>query len=156
MKFREMRRNKQQISTEECIDILTHAKRGVLALSGDDGYPYAVPLNFVYEDGHLYFHCAMEGHKIDAVNSCDKASFCVLNDGEQEPNDWWYHFKSVIVFGRVCVMEDREKVYEKLRLLGNKYFPNVQVTEEEMKAAPRTAVIDLTIEHMTGKRIKEK
>ena len=98
----------------------------------------------------------MEGHKIDAVRACDKASFCVLNDGEQEPNDWWYHFKSVIAFGTVRVLEDREKVYEKLRLLGNKYFPNAQITEEEMKSAPRAAMIEFTIEHMTGKRVQEK
>ena len=128
----------------------------MLALSGDEGYPYAIPMNFIYEDGHIYFHSAKEGHKIDAVQSCDKASFCVLDDGVQEPNDWWYHFSSVIAYGRIHVMEDWNKVLEKLRLLGNKYFPNEQITNEEMKSAPRVTMLDLSIEHMTGKRVKEK
>ena len=65
--FRKMRRFKQQLSEEECLEILKTAKRGVLAVLGDEGYPYAVPLDFVYEDGKIYFHCAKEGHKLDAI-----------------------------------------------------------------------------------------
>ena len=65
--FRPMRRFKQQMTNEECIALLRKAPRGVLAVLGDGGYPYTVPLDFVYDDGKIYFHCAKEGHKLDAI-----------------------------------------------------------------------------------------
>ena len=100
--FREMRRKKQQVSEEACIRLLRTAKRGILSVSGDDGYPYGVPMDFVYEDGKIIFHCAKSGHKLDAVRRSDKVSFCVLSEGVREENDWWYHFTSVILFGRIA------------------------------------------------------
>ena len=155
--FREMRRCKQQVSEEECVHILQNGKRGVLAVLGDDGYPYTVPLDFVYEDGNIYFHCAKEGHKIDAIRACDKVSFCVLNEGYQEPEDWWYHFTSVVVFGRIRIVEDEVQKDKKLRLLGRKYFPTEEILEEEMRGfAARAEVLCLTIEYMTGKQVREK
>ena len=154
--FRKMRRFKQQLSEEECLEILRTAKRGVLAVLGDEEYPYAVPLDFVYEDGKIYFHCAKEGHKLDAILREPKCSFCVLSDGVPEPDSWWFHFSSVISFGKIAIMEDPEAIREKLILLGRKYMP----TEEEiqtdiLKNGPRANVLELTIEHMTGKRVKE-
>ena len=151
-----MRRFKQQLSEEECLEILRTAKRGVLAVLGDEGYPYAVPLDFVYEDGKIYFHCAKGGHKLDAILREPKCSFCVLSDGVPEPDSWWFHFSSVISFGKIAIMEDPEAIREKLILLGRKYMP----TEEEiqtdiLKNGPRANVLELTIEHMTGKRVKE-
>ena len=114
-------------------------------------------MNYVYEDGHVYFHGAREGHKIDSVRRHDKASFCVVSDGVQEKNDWWFHFVSVIVFGRVREVSDEEDRNRLLRLLGGKYFPTKEMLEDEMRqAAARAAVLDLEIEHMTGKRIREK
>lgn len=155
--FRKMRRFKQQISEDECVEVLQKAWRGVLAVSGDDDYPYAVPLDFVYEEGHIYFHWAGEGHKLDAVRRNDKVSFCVLSDGVQEENDWWYHFISVIAFGRICEIEDADERDRRLRLLGSKYFPTKEHLEKEMADyAKVSAVLDLSIEHMTGKRVREK
>jgi len=154
--FREMRRIKQQTSDEECIDILKNAKRGVLAVLGDDDYPYAVPLNYVYNEGHIYFHCAKSGHKLDAIRKHSKVSFCVLNEGVQEENDWWYHFASVIVFGRIREVPDDDELERYLRLLGSKYFPGAEHLEKEMKSAPNAVVLDLQIEHMTGKKVREK
>lgn len=155
--FRNMRRFKQQTTDEECTDILKNAKRGILAVLGDEGYPYTVPLDYVYEDGHIYFHCAKEGHKLDAVRGCDKASFCVLSDGELEPDDWWYHFTSVVCFGRVHIVEEENLTADKLRALGRKYFPNEAMIEDDMaKNAARALVLDFEIEHMMGKKVKER
>ncbi len=154
--FREMRRKKQQISAEECEAVLGSAPRGVLAVHGDDGYPYAVPMDFVYREGHIYFHGAKAGHKIDAIRRDDRVSFCVLSEGVREENDWWFHFTSVVAFGRIREMEDREEADEYLRLLGRKYMPGEDVIEEDMRRnAANACVLDLTIEHMTGKRVKE-
>lgn len=155
--FRKMRRFKQQLTEEECLSILKSAPRGILAVLGDEGYPYTIPLNFVYHEGRLYFHTAFTGHKIDAIQNYDKASFCVLNEGCQNPGEWWYYFKSVIAFGKIRVMEDREEINQMLRLLGAKYFPTQEEIDHEMAhSASRASMIELTIEHMTGKRIEEK
>ena len=157
MEFRKMRRFAQQTAAAECVAILETEKRGVLAVLGDGGYPYTVPLNFVYEDGKLYFHTAREGHKLDAVRACDKASFCVVPAGTQEPSDWWYHVTSVVAFGRVRVLTDRGETEEKLRLLGQKYFPEGYDLEGDLrKDGPRADIIEFTIEHMTGKHVHEK
>ena len=157
MSFRRMRRFKQQLSDEECIRILKEEKRGVLAFAGDDGYPYAVPMNFVYDGEKIFFHCAPEGHKIDAIQACDKVSFCVFQQGEKREDDWAYYVRSVIVFGRARLLTDREEIMEKCRLLALKYYPNAEDVEEELKKdGHRVAMIELTIEHMTGKLVHEK
>lgn len=155
--FRPMRRFKQQLNDEECLDILRSAPRGVLAVMGDGGYPYTMPLNFVYDDGKIYFHCAKEGHKLDAIRACDKVSFCVLSEGVKEPDSWWYHFKSVVCFGRLHIVEDPMRANALLRLLGAKYFPQGYDIEKDMKDnASKAYVLELQIEHLSGKRVREK
>ncbi|MBQ7167600.1 MAG: pyridoxamine 5'-phosphate oxidase family protein, partial [Treponema sp.] len=95
--FRQMRRFGQQVASEKCVEILKNEWRGVLALLGDDGYPYTVPMDFFYDedDGKIYFHCAKEGHKIDAIEKCDKASFCVMDQGFKKEGDWALNITSV-------------------------------------------------------------
>ncbi|WP_290656996.1 pyridoxamine 5'-phosphate oxidase family protein [Anaerovibrio sp.] len=109
--FRKMRRFKQQISKAECIDVLKSTPRGVLSLLGDDGYPYGVPLDHLYceEDDRIYFHCAKNGHKIDAITSCDKASYCTYDTGYRKEGEWALNIKSVIIFGRIRLVDDEEK-----------------------------------------------
>jgi nitroimidazol reductase NimA-like FMN-containing flavoprotein (pyridoxamine 5'-phosphate oxidase superfamily) len=155
--FRPMRRHKQQLASEECLELLSTAPRGVLAVIGDGGYPYAIPLDFVYDEGTIYFHSAKEGHKIDAIRACDKATFCVMSQGEKEAGSWWYHFKSVVCFGRIHEVEDAALADAKLRLLGKKYFPEGYDLEGDMKSnAPNALVLAMKIEHVSGKRVKEK
>ena len=84
--FRQMRRNRQQLSRERCEEILSRATSGVLAVLGDEGYPYAVPLSYVYSEGKFYFHCARQGHKLDAIRREPKASFCVI---DERPSRSW-------------------------------------------------------------------
>lgn len=155
--FRKMRRHKQELTQEECISILKAEPRGVLALLGDEDYPYAVPMSHVYVDGKIYFHGAKEGHKRDAVKSYDKASFCVVDKGIKKEDEWWYTFKSVIVFGKIRTLNDKNEKIEKLRHLGNKFFPTPQDTENEIKRLlDKTEVFELTIEHLSGKITVEK
>ena len=120
MTFRPMRRFKQQLPEGASVAILKDASRGFLSVVGEGGYPYTIPINFVYEDGHLFFHCAQQGHKMDAIRKCDKACFTVIGEPEQEPNDWWYHVKSVICRGRISVIEEDAERMSKLKLLGSK------------------------------------
>lgn len=155
--FRPMRRFKQELPAEECREILGKGYRGTLAVIGEGGYPYALPINFVYADGHIWFHCALEGHKMDAIQACDKACFTVIDEPVKEENDWWYHVKSVICFGRIRVVSDDAERLAHLRRLGAKYFPvGYDLDADLMKNGPRAAVLDFEIEHMSGKRVREK
>jgi len=157
MMFREMRRIKQQLSAEECERILREQPRGVLCVHGEDGYPYGVPIDFLYQDGRLFFHGAREGHKIDALAACDKVCLTVLDGGERQEGEWWYTFNSVICFGRCRVVEDDGTRLSILRTLGMKYIPTTAEMEATMaRSAARTAVLEMEIDYMTGKAVKEK
>ena len=116
--FREVARKKQSLPKEECIEVLKNELRGVLSVIGDDGYPYGMPLNHYYceEDGKIYFHGGKSGHKIDAIERCNKASFCVYDSGFRNPGEWALNIRSVIVFGRIKIVEDQEKLLEISRL----------------------------------------
>ena len=118
--FRDMRRFKQVLTENECIEILNNNTNGVLALSGDEGYPYAVPLSYVYFDGCIYFHSASEGHKIDSIKRNGKASFCVVAEDNIVPEKFTTYFKSVIAFGRVELIEDEKEKINALMLLAKK------------------------------------
>ena len=156
--FREMRRKKQKLTTKECVEILRKRTSGVLAVFGEDGYPYAVPISYVYEDGKIYFHSAKAGHKIDAIQQNSKVSFCIIDQDQVVPEKYTSYFRSVIVFGKVRILEDDQEKYKSIEQLAVKYAPDDR--EEERKKAIEQewnafCMLELTIEHMTGKEAKE-
>lgn len=155
--FRKMRRHKQEIPEEECVEILKNEPRGVLALLGDYEYPYALPMSHVYVDGKIYFHGAKEGHKNDAVKNSSKVSYCVMDRGVKQKDSWWYTFKSVIVFGKIRILTEDDEKIDKLTYLGNKFFPTPEETEDEIsRLLDKTEVFEITIEHISGKIVREK
>ena len=155
--FRDMRRKRQQLSNEESIAILQKATAGTLALLGDDDYPYAVPISYVYHDGKLYFHSALEGHKVDAIRKCDKASFCVIEQDDVQPKKYTTFYRSVIAFGRIHIVEDEQEKLATIRLLGNRYNPNNEesLRQEIEKGISRMLMLRFDIEHLTGKEAIE-
>ena len=155
--FRQMRRKRQQLAEVESIAILQKATSGTLALLGDDDYPYAVPISYVYHEGKLYFHSALEGHKIDAIRKCDKASFCVIEQDNVQPENYTTFFRSVIVFGRIYIIEDAQEKLEIARMLGNRYNPNQdEALQKELESGlSRMLAIRFDIEHLTGKEAIE-
>ena len=156
--FREMRRAKQQISEEECIRILQEQPRGVLSLLGDDGYPYGIPMSHWYspEDGKICFHGAKTGHKIDAITRCDKACFCVYDEGFRKEGEWALNFRSVVAFGRISLVTDEDRAREICTQLCRKFTDDEEYLQRELKGAlPRVQCLELTIEHLTGKRVTE-
>jgi len=156
--FRKMRRFKQQISDADCIEVLKNTQRGVLSLIGDDGYPYGLPMDHWYceEDGKIYFHGAKEGHKIDAIKACDKAGYCVYDEGYRKEGDWALNIKSVIVFGRISLVQDEEKAREICVALTRKFTDDAEYLEKELKNAfPRVQCLELAPELMTGKLVNE-
>ncbi len=156
--FREMRRNKQQLSDQETNAILANETSGVLALMGDDGYPYSVPLSYVYDHDKIYFHSAKSGHKIDAITSCSKASFCVIAQDEVMPEQYTTYFKSVIVFGQIRILTEEKEIYEAIIKLASKYHPSAAIAahNQEIDAYKNNLyMLEMTIKHMSGKAAKE-
>ena len=158
--FREMRRSKQQLVRDECIQILTEQPRGVLSMLGDGDYPYGIPLDHWYcpENGRLYFHCAKTGHKLDAVLRHDKVGYCVYDQGFRKEGDWALNIRSVVVFGRIRLVDDGEDELKRRIATGlcRKFTQDEAFLQNELKhALPRAAFLELTIEHMTGKLVNE-
>lgn len=157
MMFRDMRRKNREISKDECIEILKNEPRGVLAVLGDYDYPYTVPMDHVYVDGKLYFHGAQSGHKKDAIKKHEKVSYCVIDKGVKAKDSWWYTFKSVVVFGKMRTLNDPNEKIEKLTYLGDKFFPTHEETVNEInRLLDKTEVFEITIDHISGKRVEER
>lgn len=157
--FREMRRTKQAVSQQRCLEILTSAKRGVMSVLGDDGYPYGVPVNFHYdsESGIIYLHGAKEGHKIDAIRRCPKVCFTVWEEDGKKDGDWAWYVTSVIAMGEAKLVDDPALTEAMLRELGRKYYPDMESVEQEIRAAAcHVQMIAISVQHMTGKQIHEK
>lgn len=156
--FREMRRKKQALSPTECAAILEQGTSGVLALLGDEGYPYAVPLSYVYDGQNIYFHSAKSGHKLDAVRTYPKASFCVIEQDHIVPQEYTTYFRSVIAFGTIRILEDEEEKRRAISALALKYAPNDSVENREAAIDREWAplcMLKLSVEHLNGKEAIE-
>ena len=156
--FREMRRNRQALSQEECAAVLNRGTSGVLAVSGDDDYPYAVPISYVYDGSKLYFHCAKSGHKLDAIKRNDKVSFCVIDQDQIVPEKYTSCFRSVIVFGTMRSLDDEQEKRHAIELLAVKYAPHDTVENRDAAITSEwtaLCMLELTVDHMTGKEAIE-
>lgn len=156
--FREMRRKKQALSPDTCAAILREGSAGVLALEGAEGYPYAVPLSYVYAEGKIYFHSAKSGHKIDALCRNPRASFCVVARDQVVPEAYTTYFKSVIAFGALRILEAEDEKRAAVEKLAEKYFPGDSA--EHRQAAIRRdwaalLMLEMTIDHLSGKQAIE-
>ena len=158
MMFREMRRKKQALSPEECAAILNRGTSGVLALSGDGGYPYAVPLSYGYDGARLYFHCAQSGHKLDAIRRNSRASFCVVDQDQVVPQEYTSYYRSVIVFGNIRILETDEEKRTAIERLALKYAPDDSAANRqnmiEREWEP-LCMLEMTVEHLSGKQATE-
>ena len=156
--FHSMRRHRQALSSAECEAVLNRGTSGVLALSGGTGYPYAVPLSYVYEVGKLYFHCARSGQKLEMLGQNPKASFCVVDQDQVVPEEYTSYFRSVIVFGTVRVLEREGEKRAAIERLARKYAPEDSAEHRtafiEQDWAP-LCMLEMTVDHCTGKEAKE-
>ena len=157
--FRPMRRRAQQLPLTECEQILTGATSGVLAVYGDGGYPYTVPVSHVYQDGKIYFHCAVSGHKLDAIRRCGKVSFCVIARDDVMSAERTTAYVSVVAFGRARIAESEDELRYIAGLVGRKFsgdYPeDCQAEIDETIASHRLACVEIRVEHMTGKCARE-
>ena len=150
--FREMRRSRQALTAAECGEVLRRGTSGVLAVNGDGGYPYAVPLSYVYLDSKLYFHCAGTGHKLESILKDGKVSFCVIDQDQVVGEEYTTYFRSVVVFGRARVLEGAEKLRPLVELC-EKYYPgHLEQTRQKAEGAlNNVCIVEIAVEHMTGK-----
>ena len=156
--FRELRRFKQKLTEEECIEVLTNELRGVLSVLGDDDYPYGIPANHYYNplNGKIYFHSGKGGHKLDSIAKHDKVSFCVYDQGYKKEDDWALNIKSVVVFGRAEIVEDWEEASHAIRQLCYKFTDDEEYIDRDFeKNGPATVCFAIVPEHISGKLVNE-
>ena len=157
--FKAIRRKNKEIDTDKSKALLLSCRRGVLAVNGDDGYPYAIPINYIYDkaDGRIYFHGAKAGHKIDSLRKCDKVCFTVYGNETVKQEAWAPFLQSVVVFGRCRLVEPGAKADMLLKKLALKYYPSDQLVDEEIARAGKAAqIFEIEIEHLSGKEVQER
>ena len=150
-----MRRFRQELSENESLEILKRGKVAVMAMAGDDDYPYAVPLNYVYDNGYIYLHSASQGHKIDALKKNPKCSLCIIDKDDVIPEKFTSYFRSVIAFGKAEFITTEETKIKALRLLCEKYSPGLDPSDEINKSLNSVTVIGIRLERITGKEAIE-
>lgn len=156
--FRELIRKNKKLTLKECVEVLNSEKRGVLSVIGDDDYPYGMPMNHFYneEDGKIYFHCGNIGHRLDALKKNNKVSFCTYDEGYCKPDQWALNIKSVIVFGRMEIVDEPEKIIDITTKLSHKFTQDeAYIRAEIAQHAHRTLLLELTPEHICGKMVEE-
>ncbi len=157
--FRPIRRKKREIERNAAEALLTSSRRGVLAVNGDDGYPYAVPINYYYdsESNKIYFHGARAGHKFEALHACDKVCFTVYGNETVKAEEWAPFVQSVVVFGRCRLLETGPETGAILKRFAMKYYPTEQLVDEEIaRDGKAVQMFEIEIEHLSGKEIQEK
>ena len=157
--FRAIRKKKNEMDIEAAKALLLSGRRGVFAINGDNGYPYAIPINYVYDadDGKIYFHGAKAGHKIDAIRTCDKVCFTVYGNETVKEEAWAPFMQSVVVFGRCRLVEPGERAVALLKKFAMKYYPDEQLADAEIARAGKAAqMFEIEIEHLSGKEVQEK
>lgn len=156
--FRELSRKNREISLQDCIELLKSEKRGVLSVLGDNDYPYGIPMNHFYNeaDGNIYFHCGMSGHKLDSLKKHNKVSFCTYDNGYREEGNWALKVKSVVVFGRIEIIDDSRIIEDIATKLSYKFIQDEEYIKEEIRLyGHETLILRLTPEHICGKLVTE-
>ena len=153
---REMRRNKQVLSQEDTKVIMDRCTNGVLACLGDEGYPYAVPLSYVYFNGKIYFHSAKAGNKLDAITNYTKVSFAVIDEDTIVSAEYTSYFRSAIAFGKARIAEGDEGL-EAFKAMAQKYSGDLPEDDRHKAVAEctNTTLIAIDIDHITGKEAIE-
>lgn len=155
--FRQLRRSNRQLENDKVIALLKNEKRAVLAVHGENDYPYAVPINYIYDENtnKIYFHGAGAGQKYEALMKENKVCFTVYGNEQYKDNDWAPYMQSVVIFGKCNKVEENKLDY--LRLLAKKYYPSDEEIEKEINLAGKIVqVFGITIDHICGKQIQEK
>lgn len=157
--FRKVRKIKNEIEIGDCYKLLSENKRGVISFNGENNYPYSIPINYYYDEdeNRLYFHCGKKGYKIDCINNDNKACFVTYGNETLSEDGWSYYVSSVVIFGKTKIVEDRDIILENIKKFAMKYYPNEKEADEEIKEGINAvSMFVLDIEHISGKRVRER
>lgn len=157
--FRTIRRKKNEISIDASKELLRCSKRGVLAVNGDNGYPYAIPINYLYDEDEnkIIFHGAKVGYKVDCLKACDKACFTIYGNERIKEESWAPFLQSVVVFGRCRLVENQEDTVKLVKKLAMKYYPDEKTVNEVVASSGRAVqMFEIEIEHISGKEVQER
>lgn len=157
--FRPIRKKKNQISDEAAKELLRTPRRGVFAVNGDDGYPYAIPINFLYDEDaqKIYFHGSRAGHKVDSLRACDKVCFTVYGNETIKDEPWAPYMQSVVVFGRCRLLESGEESLALVKRFAMKYYPDESLVDIEIAEGGKAVqMYEISIEHYSGKEVQER
>lgn len=158
MKSIPMRRARQALDEQSCIEILKRNKYGVLALNDPEGYPYQIPMNYAYADGVLIFHCATVGHKVDLFEDDPRSSFCVVDYHETRTELISSVYRSVVVTGNLVEIQDPVEKREALFSLSRACFEDitdVAIENEVEKVWNHVMTLKLIPTDICGKQAKE-
>ena len=157
--FRAIRKKKNEISIDAAKDLIRSSRRGVLAVNGDEGYPYAIPINYLYdeENNRIIFHGAKAGHKVDSLKKNDKICFTVYGNETIKEESWAPYLQSVVIFGKCRLVENKDDTISMLNKFALKYYPNVEMVNKEIEFSGRgVQMFEIEIEHMSGKEVQER
>ena len=150
--FKEMRRQDRKIDNSEAIRVLEAGQYGILSTTGSNGYAYGVPISYIYNNNSIYFHCAVEGQKLENIKHNNKVSFCVVGETTPLPQSFSVNYESVIAFGKAVEIFENEK-QAALEALVVKY--SAAFTKEGLeyikKSSGDTRLFKIEIENITGK-----
>jgi nitroimidazol reductase NimA-like FMN-containing flavoprotein (pyridoxamine 5'-phosphate oxidase superfamily) len=151
--FKDMRNSKRQVTREESLEILKAGEYGVFSTLGSDGYPYGVPVSYVLLNDSIYFHCAMEGNKLDNIRHEAKVSFNVVGSTELVPERFTTKYESVIVYGRAEEISSKEEKIKVLLAIIEKYSQDFLEEGKAYidRAVDKTHIVKINIEHISGK-----
>lgn len=157
--FRPIRKKKNEIDIEQSKKLLHDARRGVLAVNGDDDYPYAIPVNYLYDEEkqRIYFHGSRVGHKVDAIKICDKVCFTVFGNEIIKEESWAPFLQSVVVFGRCHLVDNPQTAMMMLKRFAMKFYPDERMADEEIEFSGKVVqMYEIEIEHLSGKEVQER
>ena len=154
--FREIRRKDKELSDKEISAILEECTHGILSVKGDNGYPYGVPVSYVFANGKIYFHCAPTGHKLDAIETEPKVSFSIVSKDIVIPEKYSTNFASIIAFGKARVIKDFDEMKKAHISFIEKYSNDFYDggIKYMNSSAGKMVMVEITIDHITGKGTK--
>ena len=157
--FRPIRKKKNEISIDAAKELLRCSRRGILAVNGDNGYPYAIPVNYLYDEDaqKIIFHGAKAGHKVDSLRACDKVCFTIFGNERIKEESWAPFLQSVVVFGRCHFVENQEDISKLVKKFAMKYYPDEKIVDEEVALSGKgVQMFEIEIEHLSGKEVQER
>ncbi len=150
--MRELRRKDRKMPPKEAEELLVRGEYGVLSTVGEDGTPYGVPLSYVYREGAIYFHCALEGHKLENLRRDPRVSFCVVGRIQLLPEKFSTEYESVVAFGTASEIDGEERQRALVWLLEKysaSFLPEGKRYIEQLDRA--TKVVKIAVHHLAGK-----